>query len=178
MGNGGGYNGGGGGYSQGGGGGNYNRGGGGRREGGAGNYDPRGRFALFHNERRRNDKDAHFSGTFTDDAGNEYWVNMWENQPGSKSLFSGTIRPKNQQGNQNAGYRRQGPPPTNNYPDRGGYQGSYADRRGTAPPQNQWGPSAPGGPPQQQWSAPPQNNAPPPNGPEDYSVPFDDSIPF
>jgi hypothetical protein len=73
-------------------------------------YDNKGRFSLWKNDSKREGKqDADYTGTFTDEQGNEYWVNGWGKKPGSSDkapVLSGSIRLKEQQ--QSGGFPSQG----------------------------------------------------------------------
>jgi hypothetical protein len=58
-------------------------------------YDNTNRWILSRNDRRRNDKDAEFTGTINVE-GVEYWLNAWvqEKKDGSGKFFSGSIKRK------------------------------------------------------------------------------------
>lgn len=45
--------------------------------------DSNGKGAIWKNDRKRNDSDADFTGTFTDAEGREYWVNAWKREEGA-----------------------------------------------------------------------------------------------
>lgn len=58
-------------------------------------YDNTNRFSLFRNDKRRNDKDAEFTGSGNLD-GVEFWINGWvkEKKDGSGKFFSGSLKRK------------------------------------------------------------------------------------
>ena len=66
-------------------------------------FDNTNRFALFKNDRKRDDKDADYTGSVNID-GTEYWLNGWVKEGQKGKFFSGTIRPKQQAA------QRQSPP--------------------------------------------------------------------
>ena len=60
-------------------------------------YDNKNRIVVFRNNRKREGKkDADFNGTFTDDNGREFWVNLWTTDPenGGEKFLSGSVRLK------------------------------------------------------------------------------------
>jgi hypothetical protein len=60
-------------------------------------YDDKNRFVLFRNTKRREGKnDPHFTGTFTDEHGREYWASAWSKEPknGGDKFLSGDMRLK------------------------------------------------------------------------------------
>lgn len=59
-------------------------------------YDNRNTFTLFRNSRKTADTHADFNGTFTDEEGNEYWMNAWAKAPkaGGEKFLSGNIKIK------------------------------------------------------------------------------------
>jgi len=68
-------------------------------------YDNKGRFAMFINDKKREGKkDADMKGTYTDLDGNEYWLDAWRGKKADGSVYySGSIKPK---GDKPAGARR------------------------------------------------------------------------
>lgn len=59
-------------------------------------FDNRNRFTLFRNKRKENEKHADFNGTFTDEDGNEYYMDAWSKEPkgGGEKFLSGVIKRK------------------------------------------------------------------------------------
>lgn len=59
-------------------------------------YDNRLRFTLFRNKRKEKDTHADFNGTFTDQNGNEYYMDAWSKTPngGGEKFLSGVMKPK------------------------------------------------------------------------------------
>jgi hypothetical protein len=60
-------------------------------------YDNRNRITVFRNTKKREGKqDADFNGTFTDENGREFWVNLWTTAPksGGEKFLSGSVRLK------------------------------------------------------------------------------------
>jgi hypothetical protein len=59
-------------------------------------YDNTNRWVLSRNEKRRNDKDAEFTGEININ-GVDYWLNGWvkERKKDGSKFFSGTTKPKN-----------------------------------------------------------------------------------
>ncbi len=59
-------------------------------------YDNKGRFAIFINDKKRDGKkDADMKGTYTDLDGVEYWVDAWRGKKQDGSVYySGSIKPK------------------------------------------------------------------------------------
>ena len=59
-------------------------------------YDNKLRFVLFRNKDKRNDKDADFNGTFTDEDGREYFMDAWSQTPknGGDKFLSGKVKLK------------------------------------------------------------------------------------
>ena len=56
-------------------------------------YDNTNRWTLNKNDRRRNDKDAEYTGSINID-GVDYWLNAWVKDGKRGKFFSGTVRPK------------------------------------------------------------------------------------
>jgi hypothetical protein len=56
-------------------------------------YDNTNRFALFKNDRKRDDKDADYTGSVNIE-GVEYWLNGWIKEGAKGKFFSGTVKPK------------------------------------------------------------------------------------
>lgn len=59
-------------------------------------YDNRNTFTLFRNTRKEKETHADFNGTFTDENGNEYYLNAWSKTPknGGDKFLSGTVKRK------------------------------------------------------------------------------------
>lgn len=62
-------------------------------------YDNTNSVIIYKNDRRRDEKDAEYTGTVNVD-GREFWINLWvkEGKPGTKlagkKFFSGKVRAK------------------------------------------------------------------------------------
>lgn len=59
-------------------------------------YDNRNTFTLFRNNRKEKDTHPDFNGTFTDEHGNEYYLNAWSKTPknGGEKFLSGSVKRK------------------------------------------------------------------------------------
>jgi uncharacterized protein (DUF736 family) len=61
-------------------------------------YDNRNTFTLFRNTRKQKDTHPDFNGTFTDEDGNEYYMDAWSKSPknGGEKFLSGKMKLKAQ----------------------------------------------------------------------------------
>lgn len=59
-------------------------------------YDNRNRFVLFKNDDKKEDKDPDYSGTFTDEDNQEYFIDGWigESKTSGKKMLSGRVKKK------------------------------------------------------------------------------------
>lgn len=65
-------------------------------------FDNRNRFTLFRNKRKEKPEHADFNGTFTDEDGNEYYMDAWsktpKGNPEGEKFLSGLVKLKKKQG--------------------------------------------------------------------------------
>lgn len=60
-------------------------------------FDNRNSFVLFRNKRKENEKHADFNGTFTDEDGNEFYMDAWTKNPKNpdgEKFLKGTVKRK------------------------------------------------------------------------------------
>ena len=58
--------------------------------------DKRNTFILSRNERKTEETHADFTGSLTDENGNEFWLNAWVKEKDGRRFFTGNMKPKDQ----------------------------------------------------------------------------------